>query len=424
MITLKDVSKSYTEGAPALSDINIQIDEGEFVFVVGDSGSGKSTLIKLLLKELEPTSGTIVINDKILSQIPRRQIPRFRRNVGCVFQDFRLLKDRNVYENVAFAQRVISAPNRAIKEKVPKMLSLVGLAAKYKSKPNQLSGGEQQRVAIARALINEPKILLADEPTGNLDSNNAWEIMKLLDEINKRGTTVLVVSHNMEIVEEEINTYVEKILLELRGNTREELEEYTILLNNSKLNIKLKDKLIQQIETIVDDISTITGLDEAHLLFQYSKVRPTWGNVQTMFANDEDSLSPSVITFLNQGNNAIALARNKMTTDKDEDGVEIYSKLCKALMHENSINDRSYKLLVSSIPWCYNSFDSNSISYERMKVLIENNKVNKVVAGYDFLRQNYKGLNIQLIEKAPDKFIEILDQLEVDTSDIDRKSVV
>ncbi len=224
----------------------------------------------------------------------------------------------------------------------------------------------------------------------------------------------------VEYIEEEINTYVEKILLELRGNTREELEEYTILLNNSKLNIKLKDKLIQQIETIVDDISTITGLDEAHLLFQYSKVRPTWGNVQTMFANDEDSLSPSVITFLNQGNNAIALARNKMTTDKDEDGVEIYSKLCKALMHENSINDRSYKLLVSSIPWCYNSFDSNSISYERMKVLIENNKVNKVVAGYDFLRQNYKGLNIQLIEKAPDKFIEILDQLEVDTSDMEK----
>ena len=202
MITLKDVSKSYTEGAPALSDINIQIDEGEFVFVVGDSGSGKSTLIKLLLKELEPTSGTIVINDKILSQIPRRQIPRFRRNVGCVFQDFRLLKDRNVYENVAFAQRVISAPNRAIKEKVPKMLSLVGLAAKYKSKPNQLSGGEQQRVAIARAIVNEPAILLADEPTGNLDPTNSWEIMKLLEEANDRGTTVLVVTHNQEIVNE------------------------------------------------------------------------------------------------------------------------------------------------------------------------------------------------------------------------------
>lgn len=201
MITLKDVSKSYVEGVPALADVNIQIEEGEFVFVVGDSGSGKSTLIKLLLKELEPTSGSIIINDKILSQIPRRQVPRFRRNIGCVFQDFRLLKDRNVYENVAFAQRIISAPARSIKEKVPKMLSLVGLAAKYKSKPNQLSGGEQQRVAIARALINEPKILLADEPTGNLDANNAWEIMKLLDEINQRGTTVLVVSHNMEIVE-------------------------------------------------------------------------------------------------------------------------------------------------------------------------------------------------------------------------------
>ena len=201
MITLKDVSKSYVEGVPALADVNIQIEEGEFVFVVGDSGSGKSTLIKLLLKQLQPTSGSIILNDKILSEIPRRQVPRFRRNIGCVFQDFRLLKDRNVYENVAFAQRIISAPARSIKEKVPKMLSLVGLAAKYKSKPNQLSGGEQQRVAIARALINEPKILLADEPTGNLDANNAWEIMKLLDEINKRGTTVLVVSHNMEIVE-------------------------------------------------------------------------------------------------------------------------------------------------------------------------------------------------------------------------------
>ena len=200
MITLNDVSKSYTEGAPALSDINIQIDEGEFVFVVGDSGSGKSTLIKLLLKELEPTSGTIVINDKILSQIPRRQIPRFRRNVGCVFQDFRLLKDRNVYENVAFAQRVISAPNRAIKEKVPKMLSLVGLAAKYKSKPNQLSGGEQQRVAIARALIKNPSLLLCDEPTGALDSKTSRDILMLLEDINRQyGTTMLIVTHNNSI---------------------------------------------------------------------------------------------------------------------------------------------------------------------------------------------------------------------------------
>lgn len=200
MIILRNVSKSYVEGVQALEDVNIHIREGEFVFVVGDSGSGKSTLIKLLLKELEPTKGTITINRKNLSKIRRRQIPYFRRNIGCVFQDFRLLKDKDVYDNVAFAQRAISASNRSIKKRVPKMLSLVGLAAKYKSKPHQLSGGEQQRVAIARALINEPKILLADEPTGNLDPNNAWEIMKLLEEINERGTTVLVVSHNMEIV--------------------------------------------------------------------------------------------------------------------------------------------------------------------------------------------------------------------------------
>ncbi|MCD8157165.1 MAG: cell division ATP-binding protein FtsE [Clostridiales bacterium] len=200
MITLKNVSKAYIEGIPALDSVNIHIDPGEFVFVVGDSGSGKSTLIRLLLKELEPTSGTIVINKKNLSKVSRKQVPYFRRNIGCVFQDFRLLKDKNVYDNVAFAQRAISASNRSIKKKVPKVLSEVGLAAKYKSKPNQLSGGEQQRVAIARALVNQPKILLADEPTGNLDPGNAWEIMKLMEEINKNGTTVLVVSHNMEIV--------------------------------------------------------------------------------------------------------------------------------------------------------------------------------------------------------------------------------
>ncbi|MCD8045723.1 MAG: cell division ATP-binding protein FtsE [Clostridiales bacterium] len=200
MITLKNVSKAYIEGIPTLDSVNIHIDPGEFVFVVGDSGSGKSTLIRLLLKELEPTSGTIIINKKNLSKVSRKQVPYFRRNIGCVFQDFRLLKDKNVYDNVAFAQRAISASNRSIKKKVPKVLSEVGLAAKYKSKPNQLSGGEQQRVAIARALVNQPQILLADEPTGNLDPGNAWEIMKLLEEINKNGTTVLVVSHNMEIV--------------------------------------------------------------------------------------------------------------------------------------------------------------------------------------------------------------------------------
>ncbi|MBO5372546.1 MAG: cell division ATP-binding protein FtsE [Lachnospiraceae bacterium] len=200
MIKLEHVSKTYSAGIPALNDINLEITEGEFVFIVGDSGSGKSTLIKLLLKELEPSEGVITVDGKKLHTIRRRHIPKFRRNLGVVFQDFRLLKDRNVYDNVAFAQRVIGAPVRESRRKVPAILSTVGLAAKYKSYPKQLSGGEQQRVAIARALINQPKILLADEPTGNLDANNAWEIMKLLEEINARGTTVVVVTHNMEIV--------------------------------------------------------------------------------------------------------------------------------------------------------------------------------------------------------------------------------
>ena len=200
MISLEHVSKSYAAGIPALNDVNITIDDGEFVFVVGDSGSGKSTLIKLLLKELNPTEGTISVNGHKLNKLKRRHVPKFRRNIGVVFQDFRLLEDRNVYENVAFAQRVIGESNRVIKKNVPAMLSMVGLAAKYRSFPRQLSGGEQQRVAIARALINEPSILLADEPTGNLDNNNAWETMKLLEEINSKGTTVIVVTHNMEIV--------------------------------------------------------------------------------------------------------------------------------------------------------------------------------------------------------------------------------
>ncbi len=200
MIVLENVSKSYSAGIPALNDVSLHIEEGEFVFIVGDSGSGKSTLIKLLLKELEPTEGVITINNKPLNKIRHKQIPRFRRNIGVVFQDFRLLKDRNIYENIAFAQRVIATPTKTIKRRVPMMLSMVGLAAKYKSYPAQLSGGEQQRVAIARALVNNPKILLADEPTGNLDNHNAWDIMKLLDEINQRGTTVVVVTHNLEIV--------------------------------------------------------------------------------------------------------------------------------------------------------------------------------------------------------------------------------
>lgn len=202
MIKLDHVSKSYSTGAPALNDVSIHIEKGEFVFIVGDSGSGKSTLIKLLLRELIPTSGTIEVNGVNVGKLRHRKIPKFRRNIGVVFQDFRLLKDRNVYENVAFAQRVVQVPNKEIKKNVPSILSIVGLAGKYKARPKQLSGGEQQRVAMARALINKPPILLCDEPTGNLDPKNSWEIMKLLEQINKRGTTIIVVTHNKEIVNE------------------------------------------------------------------------------------------------------------------------------------------------------------------------------------------------------------------------------
>lgn len=201
MIVLEDVSKSYSTGSPAIKNISLKIEEGEFVFIVGNSGSGKSTLIKLLLKELDPTSGKIFVNGRYLNTIKRRKIAEHRRGIGVVFQDFRLLRDRNVYENIAFAQRVVETPIKVIRRRVPAMLSLVGLAEKYRSYPKELSGGEQQRVALARALVNNPAILLADEPTGNLDPKNSWEIMKLLEEINKRGTTVLVVTHNREIVD-------------------------------------------------------------------------------------------------------------------------------------------------------------------------------------------------------------------------------
>ena len=213
MITLENVSKSYAKGQPALNDVSLHIDKGEFVFIVGNSGSGKSTLIKLLLKELEPTSGTIIVNDQNLGKMKRRKVPKYRRGVGVVFQDFRLLKDRNVYKNVAFAQRVIERPNRVIKKRVPEILTLVGLAEKYKSFPRELSGGEQQRVALARALVNRPNILLADEPTGNLDPKNSLEIMKLLEEINERGTTVLVVTHNREIV----NSFRKRVITMRKG---------------------------------------------------------------------------------------------------------------------------------------------------------------------------------------------------------------
>jgi cell division transport system ATP-binding protein len=202
MIEFKNVTKEYVKGVAALDRVSVKIKPGEFVFVIGDSGSGKSTFIRLILKELNPTHGTVIVNGHNLNRMKHRRIPKYRRELGVVFQDFRLLRDRNIYDNISFALRVTDVKNRVIKRRVPAVLSLVGLAQKYKDFPKELSGGEQQRVAIARAIVNEPSILLADEPTGNLDPTNSWEIMSLLKEANERGTTVVVVTHNQEIVNE------------------------------------------------------------------------------------------------------------------------------------------------------------------------------------------------------------------------------
>ena len=206
MITLKNVTKEYKQGNKqiniGLQDVSLEVNKGEFVFIVGKSGSGKTTLMKLLQKELDATSGQIIVNGQDYKNLTQRKLPKFRRQIGMVFQDFRLLKDRTIFENVAFAQKVVEAPNRYIKRQVENMLDLVGLKDRMNAFPNELSGGEQQRVAIARALVNHPVLLLADEPTGNLDPVTAREIMDLLSEINKSGTTVLVVTHNKELVNE------------------------------------------------------------------------------------------------------------------------------------------------------------------------------------------------------------------------------
>lgn len=200
MIEFKNVSKVYGNEMVALSNINISIERGEFIFLVGPSGAGKSTFIKLLMKEIEPTSGTIVVNETDITQLTRKKIPYYRRKIGMVFQDYRLIPTLSVYENVAFAMRIIEASSREIKKKVPLVLSLVGLSNRANDFPTQLSGGEQQRVAIARAIVNNPAILIADEPTGNLDPDTAQEIMGIISDINRAGTTVLMATHAKEIV--------------------------------------------------------------------------------------------------------------------------------------------------------------------------------------------------------------------------------
>lgn len=200
IISFEDVTKKYQNGVEALRKLSFRIEEGEFVFLMGSSGAGKSTLIKLILLEERPTSGRIYVKSRNVAQIKRAQIQTYRRSIGVFFQDFRLLEKKTVFQNVAFAMEITGASRKEIEEKVNITLSLMGLSAKKKEYPSHLSGGEQQRVALARALVNRPDILLADEPTGNLDPKNSAEIMKLLEEINARGTTVLVVTHNREIV--------------------------------------------------------------------------------------------------------------------------------------------------------------------------------------------------------------------------------
>ena len=202
MIELQDVHKTYDTGTKALNGISMKIDDGEFVFLVGPSGSGKSTIIKILTAELRPTSGSALVNGFAVEKLRGRAVPYLRRTLGVIFQDFRLISDKSVYENVAFAMRVIGAPEKEIQKRVPYVLELVGLETKGREKrmPNELSGGEQQRVAIARALVNNPSVIIADEPTGNLDPARSLEIMMLLEQINALGTTVLVVTHERELV--------------------------------------------------------------------------------------------------------------------------------------------------------------------------------------------------------------------------------
>lgn len=200
MIEFKNVSKVYSNGTKALNNVNIKIEKGEFVFVVGASGAGKSTFLKLMMREEVPTSGSIKIKDYDLVKMKKRQIPYFRRNMGIVFQDFRLIPTMDVYNNVAFAMRVVNARKKEIRKRVPYVISIVGLASKARCMPNELSGGEQQRVGLARALVNNPSIIIADEPTGNVDPNMSYEIVELLTEINRRGTTVIMVTHEHQLV--------------------------------------------------------------------------------------------------------------------------------------------------------------------------------------------------------------------------------
>ena len=202
MIVAEDLTKIYDNGAKGIEHLSVRIEDGEFVFVVGSSGSGKTTLVRLLLREVIPTDGKLIVNGEDVSALKHSQMPYYRRRMGVVFQDFRLLPNKTIYENVAFAMQIVGASNRDIRRSVPSVLALVGLQRKAKSYPDQLSGGEQQRTSLARAIVNKPPLLLADEPTGNLDPETSWDIVTLLGDINDRGTTVLVATHAKDIVDQ------------------------------------------------------------------------------------------------------------------------------------------------------------------------------------------------------------------------------
>ncbi len=212
MIEYINISKKYSSGVVALSNINLKIKKGEFVFLVGSSGAGKTSLVKLLLKEIEPTTGKIIVDDVDITKIKAREIPFLRRKIGVVFQDFRLLPNKTIFENVAFAKEIIGTPPKEIEERVSEVLKLVGLSDKKDCYPNELSGGEQQRISIARAIVNKPDIVIADEPTGNLDPDTAWDIMNLLKEINDIGTTVIMVTHAKDIV-----NFMERRVIAING---------------------------------------------------------------------------------------------------------------------------------------------------------------------------------------------------------------
>ncbi|MDR1558337.1 MAG: cell division ATP-binding protein FtsE [Clostridiales bacterium] len=221
MIVAENLTKIYENGAKGIDHLSLRIEDGEFVFVVGSSGSGKTTLVKLLLREVTPTEGKLIVNGDDLSALTRGQMPFYRRRMGVVFQDFRLLTNKTIYENVAFAMQIVGASNRDIRRSVPSVLALVGLQRKAKAYPDQLSGGEQQRTALARAIVNKPPLLLADEPTGNLDPDTAWDIVTLLEDINDRGTTVVVATHAKDIVDQ-----MKKRVITLRnGNLVRDIEK-------------------------------------------------------------------------------------------------------------------------------------------------------------------------------------------------------